>query len=988
MTQPRVPAKPTPRPDLQAVHRGAPSPALGHRITVVLLLALVSACAGMATQQIAQAPGFIAKSPSDPRNYRYIELANGLPVVLVSDRTANKAAAAIDVHAGSRHEPDALPGLAHFLEHMLFLGTASYPDADEYHAFIAAHGGSDNAFTGFEHTTYFFDIENQWLEPALDRFAGFFTEPLFDPAYIDRELYALDAEYRANLQQEQRRIVDATRQVVNPEHPFTRFSAGTRSTLSRPDIREQIIAFYRSHYSASRMTLVVLGNYSLDELQSMVTRRFAMIPNNGSRTTALPTPMFVEHDRVSQMPALLSVEARQAVKELWLTFEIDDVRDDFRLKQWDYLAHLLGHEGGGSLLASLKADGLAQWLGAGIDFYYRGGGTFGLQIGLTDEGLGDIEAVIARVYSYIGLVRRGLAEEPGRMGELYAEQAQLARMALLFENLPPEHATVLRLAANMHFYPRASIVVGDYEHRGFAPQRIERALDRLDPANMLVTVIAPELPSRFPGQQRTEHYQARYGIHALPQDWTRRWRDNATGAAVLASLTLPASNAFIPKVFTRYPAASKSPVPELQLDQPGVRLWSKVDDDFESPMADLYINLLAPSAFADPRDFAFGQIYLRAINERLAEYLYPAKLAGMRFGVYAHPRGYTLRLSGFSDKFLPLLERVLTDLRAAHRGELNLAGWREQQQQAWAFDQQQPPYQRAQQVISQLMVGAYWQEQELIAQLASIDEAAFARHTQAFWAEVYIEALAHGNFSEDMLADVAALLQGLPHCACDGTARLHASELLLSPGTPQLQLFDAGVHSDTMVNWMFQAPGNSYRDEAMTWLTERLLSAPFFAALRTEQQLGYVAQVIYQPGFRWPALHFLVQSPRASERQLLTAMRAFIRQLPESSDFYATRDALIAELLTPDPQSNARSYRFWRSIERGDAGFDRRRQLAAALAATEQAQWRDYVANMLGEGAPSLLVVTGPNSDDPDAMARELSARDLVPTAQQRQGYY
>ena len=187
------------------------------------------------------------------------------------------------------------------------------------------------------------------------------------------------------------------RRAVNPEHPFARFSVGSRATLNRPGIREDIIAFYRRHYSASRMSLVVLGNYTLDELQAMVTQRFVAVPNNGSRTTALRTPLLVEHATVPELPVMLAVEAKQSVKELWLTFEIDDIQDDFRVKQWDYIAHLLGHEGRGSLLSALKADGLAQWLGAGIDLYYRGGGTFGLQMGLTDRGLEQVDHSMASV---------------------------------------------------------------------------------------------------------------------------------------------------------------------------------------------------------------------------------------------------------------------------------------------------------------------------------------------------------------------------------------------------------------------------------------------------------------------------------------------------------------------------------------------------------------------------------------------------------------
>lgn len=63
-----------------------------------------------------------------------------------------------------------VPGLAHFLEHMLFLGTAKYPDEAEYAAFLGAHGGSSNAYTANEQTNYHFDVQHQHLAPALDRY--------------------------------------------------------------------------------------------------------------------------------------------------------------------------------------------------------------------------------------------------------------------------------------------------------------------------------------------------------------------------------------------------------------------------------------------------------------------------------------------------------------------------------------------------------------------------------------------------------------------------------------------------------------------------------------------------------------------------------------------------------------------------------------------------------------------------------------------------
>ena len=78
----------------------------------------------------------ILSSESDHRTYGALVLANGLRVVLVSDSTTDKAAASLDLNVGSGSDPDDREGLAHLLEHMLFLGTDRYPTAGEYQEFI------------------------------------------------------------------------------------------------------------------------------------------------------------------------------------------------------------------------------------------------------------------------------------------------------------------------------------------------------------------------------------------------------------------------------------------------------------------------------------------------------------------------------------------------------------------------------------------------------------------------------------------------------------------------------------------------------------------------------------------------------------------------------------------------------------------------------------------------------------------------------------
>lgn len=91
--------------------------------------------------------------------------------MLISDSEADKSAAALDVRVGSALDPKPLFGTAHFLEHMLFMGTEKYPSENEYGEYIKNNGGYNNAWTSLTDTNYHFDSSNSAFAEALDRFS-------------------------------------------------------------------------------------------------------------------------------------------------------------------------------------------------------------------------------------------------------------------------------------------------------------------------------------------------------------------------------------------------------------------------------------------------------------------------------------------------------------------------------------------------------------------------------------------------------------------------------------------------------------------------------------------------------------------------------------------------------------------------------------------------------------------------------------------------
>ncbi len=414
-----------------------------YRFQFLLLLLLC----GMLLSPLAGASVSPTKSPNDPNEYRFLELDNGLRVILASDPDADKAAASMNVAVGSGNDPADREGLAHLLEHMLFLGTEKYPDPGEYQQFIRSHGGSHNAFTAFADTNYFFDVEAEFLEPALDRFAQQFSHPLFTPELVDRERNAVHSEYTAKLKEDGRRLLSVLKAGGNPDHAFNQFAVGNLTTLENTDenpLRPDLIQFWQDQYSANIMTLAVYGPQPLDQLEQMVRERFTAIENRDLTAKTHPQPLYVE----SRLPERITAESLRDSRSMTLSFPIPSQRDHYRTKPASYVANLLGHEGPGSLFDTLKQAGLVESLSAGLGMDTGDHATLDIRMSLTREGLERQDEIIALAFQYIDKVRQTGVNE-----DRFEEMKQLAVIDFRFRERSEPMREAMRLASLLRDYP-------------------------------------------------------------------------------------------------------------------------------------------------------------------------------------------------------------------------------------------------------------------------------------------------------------------------------------------------------------------------------------------------------------------------------------------------------------------------------------------------------------------------------------------------------
>jgi len=568
----------------------------------------------------------IKKSDTDSWNYRGLELSNGMLVVLTSHPKIDKAAAALDVSIGSLADPRDVPGIAHFLEHMLFMGSAKYPGENEYSKLIEGNGGYSNAFTSGDHTNYYFDINPSLLPEALDVFAQFFISPLFAASSTDRELEAVNSEYEGNLSKDVWRISQLEKSTSDPQHPYSGFSIGNSESLRIVpkqrdiDIRQVLLDFHQAQYSSNRMSLAILSNQSLDELQTLVIKSFKDVPNKKLAETKYPADPYGEAKRKT-ICYVVPVKEHRHLTINWVT---PDHKKLYYCNPESYLSHLIGHEGDGSLLSYLKKLGLANELVSGGKNSAPGFNFFTVDLELTIEGLNQWENVLYIVYQYIAMLRK-----EGPKEWIFDECKNLNAMHFQFREKERPDDFVSNLAGRMRDYPLDECLSGDYEMREFRPDLITEVLDEyLIPSKMRVFLASKEFASI--ATEKEKWFGTQYKQEYLPEALIQ----SCEQCKLTPELHLPTLNEFIPTDFQLFFKETHTVRPQLPTkikENEFCRLYYAEDTFYKLPKAYLYFELRNPLGNADPIHSNLNTLYAELVEDSLTEFVYPAQLGGLQY---------------------------------------------------------------------------------------------------------------------------------------------------------------------------------------------------------------------------------------------------------------------------------------------------------------------------------------------------------------------
>src|SRR5512146_277670 len=211
-----------------------------------------------------------------PKTLTRTKLPNGMIVLLKELHTASLIASWVWYRVGSRDEVPPLTGISHLVEHMQFKGTPNYP-AELMDKAVARDGGTWNAFTFLDWTTYFETMPADKIDLALRLEADRMVNSLFDEKEVASERTVIISEREGNENEPLFKLGEAIQQTAFRVHPYHHEVIGDMADLHTMT-RDDLYNHYRTYYVPNNAVMAVAGDFETDKMLARIKELFEPIP--------------------------------------------------------------------------------------------------------------------------------------------------------------------------------------------------------------------------------------------------------------------------------------------------------------------------------------------------------------------------------------------------------------------------------------------------------------------------------------------------------------------------------------------------------------------------------------------------------------------------------------------------------------------------------------------------------------------------------------
>ncbi len=588
----------------------------------------------------------IEKSKNDKREYEYLKLENNLQCVIVSDNSDSMCGACLNVNVGSVNEK--IDGLAHFLEHMVFMGSKKYPDSNDFMSSINKNGGNTNAYTSDTDTNYHFTISPSEFMLTLDKFAQFFTHPLLKEEYIDREINNVDSECKKNLLDDMWIQMELYKTIVHDIHPINHFSCGDVKSLKIDNIYQELKKFHDEFYDAKYMTLIIFtnndnkNNNNINNIKTIIYDTFGMIKTNSTNIDRHYGKILKDNMLVRYVPQR---------EEHYLTVLLEGLTQLDELKTpYHFLTYILGNELENSLYEYLLNKGFITKIMVSEGLAFDDYTVTNIECILTDLGLENYKKVYNIIIKYINFVLDKFKTNDEQLSKHYLELMQTNKNNFQFWEHDDIIDTMISLAnclkQNM---PREYILSYDIHLTDYNSicEEIKRCFENYSFAISLGTKKNSDLcTKKFP------RYNVCYEIEKIELENNE-----------ITDFTLPILNKFICYNLELDTSIEQSKEP-IKLETDKYNSFYYGDIAFNTPMTDIRIIIKLPNILNNPETYVSMVLYLNSAYGDINELKEMAQIALYKLYIKLDYDTLYILLSGYTEKIdlvVELIRRMFHD---------------------------------------------------------------------------------------------------------------------------------------------------------------------------------------------------------------------------------------------------------------------------------------------------------------------------------------
>ncbi|KAL0273801.1 UNVERIFIED_CONTAM: hypothetical protein PYX00_006388 [Menopon gallinae] len=845
------------------------------------------------------------------------------------------AACSLCIGVGSFSDPPEIPGLAHFLEHMVFMGSEKHPQENGFDEFVKRHGGSDNGSTDCEVTSFYLECSEQFLQEGMDRFAQFFISPLMRKDAMTREREIIQSEFDMALPSDESRRWQILASFTTPGHPAGKFFWGNlitlRDNIDDDTLYEKVHEFRKRYYSAHLMTVAVQGRLPLDTLETYVRESFSAVPTND-----LPPDDFSQFSNsfgpIEDWNKLLWVKPVKDICQIHLTWVLPSFVNEYKSRPLDYLGWLIEHEGGGSLLSYLSQKVWALECSAGNEetgFEHNSiYSLFSIALTLTEEGFRNLKEVLEAVFSYLAMLKVKCPDK-----NIFDELESICRTNFRFKTEIPAVQYVEILSESMHFYEPDHYIAGGELYLEYRPDLITDVLNRLTPDTVNIVVYSRTVNDQF--YDRTEPwFQTLYKVVDIPEDWKSSWRNVEGGK----EFHIPDPNPYLTTNFTILEKPKKNPpFPVKIIDDSILEIWYRQDVKFNRPLAYYSFYVLSPLMKVNALNAAMLDVLLAFFDVKFVGKIYPANEAELYYSNAAADLGVYLQFSGYNQK-LPLLFEEVLRLINKYLKEINKESNKNlidaiiKEKSRFHYNRFLRPEKLVKMARLSLLVDHFWTSVERRSVMHCITQEQLSEFGNEFFRNVTIQGLIQGNISEEEARNLCSNFQSiLNFCAITGP-RPVISVANLERGEKYLRLksFNENDSNSVITNY-YQVGPATIRTSCILNILMMLMEEPLFDNLRTKQQIGYDVHCLLRDTFGVLAFSITIyfQSYKFNADEVDARVEAFLVDFLKTlrsmskKELEETKKALCVIKSSADLQLNDEVKRNFSEICANEYVFDR-----------------------------------------------------------------